>query len=41
MIPITTTVNIAEQLINSDMKDELPAFGHCCFKNTKVEGLAF
>lgn len=41
MIPIITTVNIAEQLINSDIKDELPAFGQCCFYKTKVEGLMF
>lgn len=30
MIPIITTVNIAKQLINSDIKDELPAVGQCC-----------
>lgn len=31
MIPIRTAVNIAEQLINSDIKDELPALGQRCF----------
>lgn len=41
MIPIITTVNISEQLINSDIKDELPALGQCRCEETKVEGVVF
>lgn len=34
MMPIRSMANISEQLINSDMKDELPAFGQCyCLRN--------
>ena len=35
MIPIITMVNIAEQLINSDIKDELPAFRSTLFLKYK------
>lgn len=41
MIPIRTAVNIAEQLINSDIKDELPALGQRRFLKTRVEESVF
>lgn len=41
MIPIRTVVNIAEQLINNDIKDELPALGQHRFLKTRVEGSVF
>lgn len=35
MMPIRTMANISEQLINNDIKDELPTFGQCCFLRKK------